>query len=294
MKRCKQKISSFVTIVWKNVVIFNVTQSTDLLSGSQKTCRIRFASDPDRIGSVGQKRARWFLHTGLLLDWIRLAKTWHSQPDANRMRAGFAHYDPGHLWKTAAESESGKLVAGRLRSARTGPDGSCTPACFQTRFVRPNLGQAIQIGSGPVLYNMIRLSLEERIRIRFRKSDPAYTIRPNSSCTVAVIMAITDRNQNVSEWYPVCLLGLCVIRHGKVTLPSSVRAKRSSWLRCQSVTCSCKLLAVRFWRPVNCTKSLPGQPNSVMDKEMHISKQLLSSYINLFSSQICKIDSTQR
>ena len=175
------------------------------------------------------------------------------------MRAGFAHYDPGHLWKTAAESESGKLVAGRLRSARTGPDGSCTPACFQTRFVRPNLGQAIQIGSGPVLYNMIRLSLEERIRIRFRKSDPAYTIRPNSSCTVAVIMAITDRNQNVSrksdpaymirpnssctvavimaitdrnqnvsEWYPVCLLGLCVIRHGKVTLPSSVRAKRSS------------------------------------------------------------------
>ena len=42
---------------------------------SQYTCRIRFASGPDRLGSVGQKRAGCFLHTGLLPDRIRLAKT---------------------------------------------------------------------------------------------------------------------------------------------------------------------------------------------------------------------------
>ena len=231
-----------------------------------------------RSGSA-QKRARWFLHTGLLLDWIPLAKTWHRQPDANRMRAGFAQYDPVHLWKTAAESESGKLVASRLRSARTGPDGSCTPACFWTRFVRPNPGQATQIGSGsgPVLYNMIKLSLEERNRIRFVKSDPAYTIRPNSSCTLAVIRAKTFPNR-IRHVYWDCAWWDTGKWHGKVTLLSCVRAKRSSWLRCQSVTCSCKLSAVGLWRPVHCTKSLPRRSNSVMDKEMHISKQLLSSY----------------
>ena len=36
----------------------------------------------------------------------------------NRIRAGFAQHDPGRLWKNATQSESGKLVAGRLRSAK--------------------------------------------------------------------------------------------------------------------------------------------------------------------------------
>ena len=92
---------------------------------------------------------------GLLPDRIRLAKTWHSQPELHRIRAGFAQYYPGRLWKKGTESESGKLVAGRLRPARTGPDDSCTPASFQTRCVWPNPDQAIQIRSGSVLRNMI-------------------------------------------------------------------------------------------------------------------------------------------
>ena len=41
-----------------------------------------------------------------------------TQPEQNRIRAGFAQYYPGCLWKNGTDSESGKLVAGRLRSAR--------------------------------------------------------------------------------------------------------------------------------------------------------------------------------
>ena len=87
---------------------------------------------------------------GLLTDRIRLAKTWHSQPELNRTRAGFAQYYPGHLWKNGTESESGKLVRG--------PVAFCQkpgPMCFQTRCVWPNPDQAIQIGSGSVLHNII-------------------------------------------------------------------------------------------------------------------------------------------
>ena len=40
------------------------------------------------------------------------------QPELNRIRAGFTQYYPGRLWKNGTESESGKLVAGRLRPAR--------------------------------------------------------------------------------------------------------------------------------------------------------------------------------
>ena len=36
----------------------------------------------------------------------------------NRIPAGFAQYYPGRVWKNETESESGKLVAGRLRPAR--------------------------------------------------------------------------------------------------------------------------------------------------------------------------------
>ena len=45
-----------------------------------------------------QNQAWWFLHTGLLLDQIHLAKTWPGCPDQIR-RASFAQYDPGLLWK---------------------------------------------------------------------------------------------------------------------------------------------------------------------------------------------------
>ena len=55
------------------------------------------------------------MHTGLPPDRTRLATTCKSQPELNRIRAGFA---PGRLWKNATKSESGKMVAGRLRPAR--------------------------------------------------------------------------------------------------------------------------------------------------------------------------------
>ena len=51
------------------------------------------------------------------------------------------------VWKNATESESVKLVAGWLRSPRTGPDDFCTLAYFQTRSVWPKPDQAIQVGS---------------------------------------------------------------------------------------------------------------------------------------------------
>ena len=85
-------------------------------------------------------------HTGLLSDRICLAKTRHCQVDPDRIWAGFAQYDPGHLWENATESESGKLVAGRLCSASE----SFTPACLRTRCIWPKPDQATQIRSGPV------------------------------------------------------------------------------------------------------------------------------------------------
>ena len=39
-------------------------------------------------------------------------------------------YYLGCLWKDATESKGGKLVAGRLRSARTEADDSCASDCF--------------------------------------------------------------------------------------------------------------------------------------------------------------------
>ena len=64
--------------------------------------------------------------------------------------------DPCHL--NATESKSGKLVAGRLRSARTRLNDSCTLACFQTRCFWPKPDQAIQIGTRLVLHSMIHAS----------------------------------------------------------------------------------------------------------------------------------------
>ena len=116
-------------------------------------------------------------------------------------RLCFAQYDLGCLWKNATESESRKLVVGQLCSAITESDDSCTLACFQTRCTWPKPDQAIQIGSGIVLHNMIQAF--------FRKTDPksdlAYMIWPDPGCMLA-IMAITGHNQNASRLDLVCLL----------------------------------------------------------------------------------------
>ena len=157
-------------------------------------------AESDCIWSRSVKWAWWFLHTDLLLGQICLAKTWHSQPEPNRTQAGFAQYDLGSLWNNATESESGKLGAGCLCSARIRPDDSCTPACFRTRCTWPKPAQAIQIGSGLVLYSMIRAFFEERNWIRCGKPDLAYTIQPDSGHN--------GHNQNASGLDPACLLGM--------------------------------------------------------------------------------------
>ena len=140
----------------------------------QYTCWIWFTSDQLQLRSISQKRAGWFLHTGLLPDRIRLAKTWRSQPEPNRIQAGFAQYDSGHLWKNATESESGKnwqwasgilpelgamILAHWLAS---GPDAL---GWNLTRPSRSDPGRFCTIWSRP--------SLEEQNQIRCRELDPA-------------------------------------------------------------------------------------------------------------------------
>ena len=82
----------------------------------------------------------------------------------------------------------------------TGPNDSCTPACFQTRSVWPNPDQAIQIGSGSVLHDMIHafFGKTELKRMREVKSGIYYPAR---------FCLHTGRNQNASGSDPACLLG---------------------------------------------------------------------------------------
>ena len=58
--------------------------------------------------SPARNRARWFLHTSLLPDQVRLAKPWPGHPD--RTRVGFAQYDPCLLWKNGAEVDAGSRI----------------------------------------------------------------------------------------------------------------------------------------------------------------------------------------
>ena len=58
-------------------------------------------------------------------------------------------------WETGCDLPSLK-VGNQLRSAGTRPDHSCTVACLWTRSFWPKPDQAIQIRSGPVLFNIIQ------------------------------------------------------------------------------------------------------------------------------------------
>jgi len=158
----------------------------------------------DWLGSIGQKQAWWFLHISLLPGQIHLAKTWHSEPEPNRIQAGFAHCD---LWKIATESENGKQVAGQLHSARTRPDDSHTPACLWTRCIWLKPDQTIQIRSSFAQYRYI---LDPTFHIWFGsvlpKKAQIILCKTGSGCMLA-IMAITGHNQNTSKSDPACLLG---------------------------------------------------------------------------------------
>ena len=103
----------------------------------------------------------------------------------------------------------------------SGPDNSCTPACFQTRCVWPNADQAILIGSRSVLHNMIHAFFEKTELNRMRKVGSAYTTRPDSGCTLAV-MGISGHNLNASGSDQACLLGQYHPPCNTVSLPSTV------------------------------------------------------------------------
>ena len=75
---------------------------------------IWFAFGPDRLGSIGQKRAGWFLHIGFLPDQIHLAQSARSKLDPG----WFCTILSGRLWKNRTESKSGKLVAGWFKSCQ--------------------------------------------------------------------------------------------------------------------------------------------------------------------------------
>ena len=81
-----------------------------------------------------------------------------------------------------------------------------TPAHqFASRCIWPNPDQAIQIRSVSVLHNMIHAFFEKWSWNGCRKSDLAYTIRPNSGCTLAVTKLLPDRIRHV-YWVPSVIL----------------------------------------------------------------------------------------
>ena len=141
-------------------------------------------SDSPPIRSIGQKRSGWCLHNGLLPDRIRLAKPWHSQP--GQIGSGLVWHSMirAVCGRTQPSLRVGKLVAGRLRSARTGPDDSFTLACFRASCVWPKPDKAIQIGSGSVLHTMFKKEKKEKgsnrtreVRIRHIRPGPILSAR---------------------------------------------------------------------------------------------------------------------
>ena len=98
----------------------------------------------------------------------------------------------------ATESDSGKLVAGR---PETRPDDSCKPACFQTRSVSPNTDQAIQSGSGSVLYNKMHVFFKkERRRKEKEKKEKKKKKKETESVAKSQIWQIRPGPILVARW----------------------------------------------------------------------------------------------
>ena len=151
-------------------------------------------------------------------------KTWHSQPDLNRIRAGFAKYYPECLWKNGTESESRKLAAGRLRPARNRARWFLRLGLLpdQIRLAKPWPGHLDRFCT---MWSMS--SLEKWSWNGCGKLDPAHTIRPDSGSMLAV-MAITGRNQNPSGSDPACLLGLNAVRVPQEDIKPSLALRERS------------------------------------------------------------------
>ena len=90
-----------------------------------------------------QNRARWFLHTGLLLDQIRMAKTWPDHPDwiwagfeKNINRTFFGRAEPNRMQEVGS------------RHTRPGP---ILPACWTFWF---RIGSGMFTGRLPTTWAM--------------------------------------------------------------------------------------------------------------------------------------------
>ena len=110
---------------------------------------------------------------------------WNSQLEQMQTSLNFSlkqskpfESNPGCLWKKATESKRGSMpmVVGQLHSARTGPDDSCTPACFWARCVWPKPDQAIQIDPSQFCTIWSRPFWEEQNWIGYRKLNLAHNL----------------------------------------------------------------------------------------------------------------------
>ena len=147
-----------------------------------RTGSVWLASGPNPFGQTLTQSAR----TKLDLGWFCTILFGRCVEERNR------------VWKW----ESGCVLP------ETGPADSCTPTCFQTRCVWPNPDRARppRSDTGGFCITWSTPSSDKRNWNGCGKSEPAYTIRPNSGCTLA-IMTTTGRNQNASGSDPACLLG---------------------------------------------------------------------------------------
>ena len=144
----------------------------------------RLASGPDPCGQNLTQSARTKSDPG----WFGTVLSRTSVEERNRV----------WKWETgsgpvASCQKPGQMIPAHRLAAR--------PDAFGQILTRPSR-------SDPCLFCTIwsMPSLEKRNWNGCRKSDPAYTIRPDSGCTLAV-MATTGRNQTVSGSDPACLPG---------------------------------------------------------------------------------------
>ena len=188
----------------------------------------------DQLCNTGQKQARWFLQTSLLLDQICLAKTWYSQSEPNQIQAGFAQYHLGNLWKNATESERGKLVAGQL-FCQIWAWWFLYIGLLPDQIHLAKTWQAIQIRSGLVLNDMIQAFFGKKEKT---KSDVGSQIHLKSGCTLAE-MATIKCKQNASESDPACLLGT-----------TSLTSQNFSFLRLNFKIKRCFIQLERTWSTI--------------------------------------------
>ena len=131
---------------------------------------------PDPICSRSGSAGKYWPEAGrmILAHWLASGPEPFGQ---NVTKSARTKADPGWflrsiIWDVCGRTEPSLKVGNWQRPGcflpETGPDDSCTPACFQTRCVWPDPDQAIQIGSGSVLRDMIHAFFGKTVLQRMR------------------------------------------------------------------------------------------------------------------------------